>query len=117
MLEQCGCWVAWDDQPRDRGEWGGPHYCLGLVVTCPREGALWVQFAAGRNLRRWTDMAVRPIEKEARRQGCDSLRLCVRKGWRQEMTRMRWLLPVHIARDPEVLRVYPDHRAAARASA
>jgi hypothetical protein len=111
-LEQCDLWLAWDDAPITRpGEWGGPHYAIGIIVTCAMPPTLVVQFAAARDLRRWVDIAVARLENFARRRGCHKLELCCRKGWRQEMTRIKWGLPVTIKRDPLLLRTLPCARA------
>jgi hypothetical protein len=102
-------WLAWDDAPPDRGEFGGPHYCLGIVVTClwPRH-ALCVQFAAGRALQKWVALAGSALEAFARSNHCVQLEIHCRKGWLQEL-RSLWTFPGEVVtfhRDPELLHVH-----------
>jgi hypothetical protein len=85
ILDQVTLWLAWDDAPPDRGEWGGPHYLLGMVITCPLDRVLSVQFAAGRSLKRWTQLMADALSAYAGIQSLRQLRVYCRKGWLQEL--------------------------------
>jgi hypothetical protein len=120
MLDQAELWIAWDDAPTDHREWGGPHYCLGLVVVVADPNSLTIQFASGRRLRRWIPLAVRALEDRAARDGPRRIELYCRSGWKHELAPC-WKWPVTVHRDPELLRVYPTRHtlrpAVRRASA
>lgn len=116
-LDQSQLWLAWDPDPPDRGEWGGPHYCLGMVVTVLYSRQLCVQLACGRALQQWAALAVERIEAFARANGCTRLEIYLRKGWKQEFGSL-WSFPaedVTFHRDPELLYVHTS--VMARASA
>jgi hypothetical protein len=108
MLDQCELWIAWNEAPTDHYEWGGPHYCVGIVVTCARGGRLCVQWAAGRLITIWLPLAVRAIEERA---GARHIDLYCRTGWKRDLA-YAWNRPITVHRDPGLLRLYPDARAA-----
>lgn len=116
ILDQAQLWLAWDTVPPDRGEFGGPHYALGIVVTCLVDsGRIRIQFACGRSLQKWVELAAPNLEAFARANGCTKLEIFCRKGWKQELGSL-WTFPgeaVTFHRDPELLYVFATVAATA----
>lgn len=115
ILDQVEVWLVWDTDPVDRGEWYGPHYALGIVVTCALDDLLWVQFACGLALKKWTRDMAEALTAHARLHGISRLRIYCRKGWLQELG-LLWPSfseagAVTFHRDPE--RMYFDVQQAA----
>lgn len=105
ILDQVQLWLAWDDEPVDRGEFGGPHYCVGIAVSwLLSPDTLSVQFACGRSVQKWMPAMALEIEAFARAKGCTQLEIFCRKGWKQELGSL-WTFPpeaVTFHRDPEL---------------
>jgi hypothetical protein len=119
ILDQLAIWVVWDTAPPDRGEFGGPHYCLGIVLVSQLDRQMWVQFACGRSLQKWTRQMADEITALAGLESISQLRIYCRKGWKQEFGSLWPFLKeagiVTFHRDPE--RLYVDVHEAVYATA
>jgi hypothetical protein len=109
-------WLAWDDAPRDRGEFGGPRYALGMVITVGfPDHSLAAQFACGIKLHVWRELMAPRLETYARTNNCARLEVYCRKGWLFELKNL-WTFDVTLPRDPGVLYLYPSRTQSAGAA-
>lgn len=105
LLGQIDLWLVWDTEPPDRGEFGGPHFCLAIMLVHFREPhTVVLQMAAARSIRRWAADFVKVIESYATARGAKQLEVSLRKGWRHDLG-SPWAMPVTLRSDPGALHV------------